>query len=83
MSAPHQHFPYFKYRARKTGSFSSVSNQVTVTDGDVLEESIIVIANTSSRNGVWHYVIASGGGSFVVHSSVVEDGTPTFSYEIL
>lgn len=82
MAAPHQHFPYFKYRTVKTGSWSSVGNQLTVTDGDVRENSIILIQNTSAYNGRWYVSVPSGGGSFTVTSDVVEDGSPTFNYEI-
>ena len=81
MSAPHQHFPYFKYRSVKTGTFTA-ANSLIVTDGDVRENSIILIQHTSGAQGNWYVTVPAGGGSFTVRSSVVEDGLPTFNYEI-
>lgn len=82
MVAPHQHYSYFKYRTRKSGTWSTAGNAMTVTDDDVRENSIIVISHTSAYNGSWYVTVNASGGSFIINSSVVEDGSPTFFYEI-
>jgi len=83
MPAPHQHFPYFKYRAKKTGTWPTAGNTRTITDEDVRENSLVVISHTSAYNGSWFVTVPSGGGSFTITSSAVEDGSPTFDYELL
>ena len=81
---------FFRIEARrrvifflKNGTWTTAGNSRTITDSDVVSTSLIVIQHTSAHNGLWHVVVASAGGSFVVYSSVLEDGSPTFNYMIL
>lgn len=83
MASLHQYLPFLKYRTVKTGTWSAVGLTKTVTDEDVRENSVIVIHNTSARNGRWYISTITAGTSFVITSSDIEDGSPTFRYEIL
>lgn len=84
MSALHQFIPFLKYRSVKTRTWASAGNSLVVTDDDVRGNSIIVIHHTSAYAGLWYIsAIPDAGGSFTINSSAVEDGSPTFRYEIL
>lgn len=81
---------FFRIEARrrvrlflKNGTWPTAGNSRTITDSDVLDTSLIVIQHTSAHNGLWHIVVSSTGGSFIVYSSAIEDGSPTFNYMIL
>ncbi len=74
--------PAARHRTVRTRTWASAGNTDTVTDKDVKDNSIIVIMNTSARNGRW-YVSSISNKTFTVSSSDVEDGSPTYSYEVI
>lgn len=81
MSAPNTEFPYFRYRTKKTATWGSSGNSVTVSDGNVVSNSLIVFSPTTEPVGRW-YVSDVSDGSFTITSSDVESDSAGFDYEV-
>lgn len=78
--SPANYSPYLRYKSLTSIAWETTGNTMTITDENVHTNSLIVIMNTSARNGLW-YVTASEG-SFTITSSDSESATTTtFVYQ--
>lgn len=79
-NSPANYSPYLRGKTLASNAWAVTGNTCTVTDANVHANSLIVLQNTSARNGLW-YVVCSEG-SFTITSSDSESATTTtFVYQ--
>lgn len=72
--------PYLRGKTLVSQAWATNGNTHTVTDANVHSNSLIVLQNTSARNGLWYVTVSEG--SFVITSSDSESATTTtFVYQ--
>ena len=75
-----EYIPALRYTARDSQSWTTSGNTHTVTDGNVVSSSIIVLMWTANP-GTTYYITPASGSFVITAADVIESGT-TFKYLI-
>lgn len=79
-NSPANYSPYLRSKTLTSQTWTTTGNTHTVSDANVHANSLLVIQNTSARNGLWYVTVTEG--QFIITSSDSESATTTtFVYQ--
>lgn len=79
-NSPANYSPYLRGKSMPSVAWETTGNTCVVSDANVHTNSLVVIVNTSARNGLWSWVCTEG--TITITSSDSESATTTtFKYQ--